>query len=398
MMISKLDILQCLFLFALVFTQIRADDADDGSAVGFDDSEAFQINLDKLTSKIQSLESLVHKKTEELSTKDEILAGKENAIAEKEKMIIEESEIMASLQNEVASLKAKGSLDANEQVQKTHTRSQELEEQVERLQLELEQKAHLREALEARSKELEKNILEMNPKLQNLQQTIEEQSTKLHKTERALKLVEEEVVKTKNEATQKVEELTEVHSAWLPSWLVAHMSSSQSYVEARWKEHGKPVFDTFKKKALEKKAQAERWAESHIDTVYTKWIPAAKKQLLIVIINIEPHVQLLTKKTKDIYARSKEAVSPHVIKIKEVVDPHLQIQGTVEESLKKPEIKRPLATKEIVLFIASVFLAVPIVILFRTLSAIFFGAAKKPTKTHNISHTRRKAKRAYSNK
>ncbi|GKC20978.1 hypothetical protein Tco_1023128, partial [Tanacetum coccineum] len=59
-----------------------------------------------------------------------------------------------------------------------------------------------------------------------LQKTIEEQKTKLLKIECALKVAEEELMKTNNEAAQKIRELTEVHSAWLPPWLAAKLASS----------------------------------------------------------------------------------------------------------------------------------------------------------------------------
>nr|KAJ0204330.1 hypothetical protein LSAT_V11C500250530 [Lactuca sativa] len=168
MAISKLHALLFPFLFALILTQIRADDVVDGVSVGSDDSHAFRIELDKLTSKIQSLESLVHKKTEELKSKDEIIAGKEKAIAEKEHTINEKTDSITSLRSEVASLKVKGSSDAKEQIEKAHTRSQELEKQVEKLQFELDLKTKLREALETRSKELEQKMLDINPKLQEV--------------------------------------------------------------------------------------------------------------------------------------------------------------------------------------------------------------------------------------
>ncbi|XP_076959227.1 uncharacterized protein LOC143635236 [Bidens hawaiensis] len=448
MALSNLHTLLIITLaFTVLFTQIRAD---DGVAVGSDGSESFRVGLDKLTSKIQSLELVVDKKTEELRIKDEIIAGKEKVVEDKEKVIKEKSDSIASLEKDVASLKVKGSSDAKKQVQKANARAQELEKQVEKLQLEVDLKAGLREVLETRSKELEKKILEADSKIQDLEQTIEEQKTQLQKTERALKIAEEELMKTKNEAVQKIKELTQVHSAWLPPWLAATLSSSQSYLEIHWTKHGKPALDTFTKKALETKAQAEKWAEPHIDTIKTKWIPAAKEQWVIVITNVEPRVQLLTKKTKEVYAQSKEVITPHVIKVKEAVDPHFQVakkfcepyidqvavatkphldkaqealkpytdqaveayaqflesatkyhnqvQGSVEESLKKHEVTQSLATKEFVWFAASALLALPVIILFRALSAIFFGTAKKPVKTSKPSQTRRKAKRAHSDK
>lgn len=59
-----------------------------------------------------------------------------------------------------------------------------------------------------------------------------------------------------------------------------------------------------------------------------KWIPAAKEQWGTLKTNVEPHVQLATKRTKAIYVQSKEVVTPHVIKIKETVDPHFQVRFT----------------------------------------------------------------------
>ncbi|KAK9052803.1 hypothetical protein SSX86_029433 [Deinandra increscens subsp. villosa] len=446
---SKLHIFFLISLFfALIFTPSEADSAVEEVVVGSGNSEAFRLELDKLTSKINSLESLVEKKNQELKSKDEAIGQKEKAIAEKEKTVSEKSDSITSLKDEVASLEVKVSLDANEQVKKAHTRLHELEMQVEKLQMEIKLKNNLREALETRTKDLEKKMVDLKPKLHDLQQVVDEQKAKLHKTERALKIAEEELMKAKLEATSKIKELTEVHSAWLPPWLAAHLVGFQSYAESHWKEHGKPAFESLKQKAVEKKAQAERWAEPHVQTIKTKWIPAAREQWVLVVTNVEPQLQSLTKKTKGVYIQSKDALAPHVIRIKEAVDPHFQtlrkvskpyidqiatatrphldkaretvapyskevviaygkflesaanyhhqVQGIVEESLKKHEISSALVTKELVWFAASALLVLPVLILFRILSAVFFKKAKRPTR--NPNQPRRKAKRAHPDK
>ncbi|GJW35291.1 hypothetical protein Tco_0058211 [Tanacetum coccineum] len=69
---------------------------------------------------------------------------------------------ITSLQSEVASLYAKGSLDTNEEIKKDHTRVHELEKQVEKLSMELQLKNNFREALETTSKDLEKKMLDLN--------------------------------------------------------------------------------------------------------------------------------------------------------------------------------------------------------------------------------------------
>ncbi|KVI05841.1 Cullin repeat-like-containing domain-containing protein [Cynara cardunculus var. scolymus] len=424
---SKLYLFLLLSLFfALIFTPSQANSDVEQVVVGSDNSDSFRIELDKLTSKIHSLESLIDERNQELKSKDETIAQKEKTIAEKDKTVAEKSDSITSLQSEVAKLEVKVSSDANAQAKKAQARARELEKQVEKLQMEMELKNSLREALETRTKELEKKMLDLNPKLQDLQQVVDEHKTKLHKTERALKIAEEELKKAKFEATSKIKELTEVHSAWLPPWLAARLVGFQGYAESQWKEHGKPAFESFMQKvALEKKAQAEKWVEPHMQTIKTKWVPAAREQWALVITNVEPHMQSLTKKTKEVYVQSKDALAPHMIKIKEVVDPHFQsakkvckpyiddiatatkphldkawetvapytneavqaygrflesatkyhhqVQGIVEESLKKHEIFKAFATKELVWFAASALLALPIIILFKTLSAIFLN-------------------------
>ncbi|KAF5753941.1 hypothetical protein HanRHA438_Chr17g0796301 [Helianthus annuus] len=446
---SNLHIFLLLSLFfALIFTTTQADSPVEEPALRSDNSDTLRSELDKLSSKIHSLELLVEEKNHELKSKDETIAWTEKETAEKEKIILEKSDSITSLKNEVASLEGEASLHANEQVKKAHMRVHELEKELEKLQTEIKLKNDLRGTLETRTKELEKKTVDLNSKLNDLQQVADEQKRKLHKTERALKIAEEELKKAKFEATSKIKELTEVHSAWLPPWLAARLAGFQSYADNHWKEHGKPAFESLKQKAFEKKAQADKWAEPHVQTIKTKWIPAAREQWVLVVTNVEPQLQSLTKKTKEVYIQSKDAITPHVIKIKEVVDPHFQtvkkvskpyidqiatatkphldkaretvapytkeaviaygkflesatkyhhqVQVAVEESLKKHDISSALATKELVWFTASALLVLPILILFKTLSAIFFKKAKRPTR--NPNQPRRKAKRAHPDK
>nr|GEU99478.1 RNA-directed DNA polymerase, eukaryota [Tanacetum cinerariifolium] len=101
--------------------------------------------------------------------------------------INETANTITSLQSEVASLEAKRSLDANEEIKETHTRVYELEKQK-------------------------------------------------VKTKCALKIDDEEFKKAKSEATRKIVKLAKVYGAWLPPWLTSRLVVYQPYVKNHIKE------------------------------------------------------------------------------------------------------------------------------------------------------------------
>lgn len=41
--------------------------------------------------------------------------------------------------------------------------------------------------------------------------------------------------------------------------------------------------------------------------------------------NAEPHVQSLSKKTIEVFEASKSAVTPHVVRVLEFIDPYFQV-------------------------------------------------------------------------
>ncbi|GKE41756.1 hypothetical protein Tco_1469040, partial [Tanacetum coccineum] len=154
----------------------------------------------------------------------------------KEQSIKETAYTITSLQSDVASLKAKWSLDANEEIKNDHTLVHDLEKQVEKLPMELQLKNNFREALETTSKDLEKMMLDLNPTLHDLQKVVVDQNKKHYKTKHALNIIDEESKEDKSEATTKIKKLAKVYGAWLPPWIAARLVVYQSYVKNQSKE------------------------------------------------------------------------------------------------------------------------------------------------------------------
>ncbi|KAJ6819007.1 uncharacterized protein M6B38_404920 [Iris pallida] len=248
------------------------------------------------------------------------------------------------------------------------------------------------------------------------------------------------------EASSKLKELSEVHGAWLPTWLVNHITHIQELAETNWNEHAKPALVIVLQKASEMSEHVHKWAGPHLHAAKTKWIPAAKEQLVVFKYNVEPYWQKISAKSIEVYKASWSAIEPHVVKVQELTDPYLQqakpyinqvvhatkphfekvqvlllpykehvahasgkflktartyhsqVQANIHERLKKHELTKPHATKEVAWFMASASLAFPVFFLYRLLSAIFCKKARKPRQNAHASQKPRRPKRRHAEK
>ncbi|KAM0943253.1 hypothetical protein DsansV1_C13g0120281 [Dioscorea sansibarensis] len=433
---SKLWLAWIMLAFLIVGAKAEAvEELDEsGSRSG--------LELEQLRSKISALELTIVDNIRELKDKD-------NGISSLQKLAHEKSSRIASLESEIESLQKKGSVETQELVRKSDARAVELEKQVEKLKNEIQAQNRKKDALESHVAEAEKKAQDMSLKLERLQKTFEEQKHRIQKTERALKVAEEELLRVRFEATSKSKELTEVHEAWLPPWLVSHMDRWQDLTATYWKEKLRPTVSFFLQKVSKKSAEGRKWVEPHLETAKTKWIPAAKQQWTAITASARPHIQSVCAKSAEFYEASKSRLIPHLIKAQEVADPYFQgakkiskpyvdrvttitkpyvgkaqkvlkpytkratrtykrflksatayhrrVQATVQEKLKQHELTKNFATKELAWFLASGLLALPVFFLYRLLLGACCKKARKPPRNHT-SHSHRRHRRRHADK
>ncbi|PKA57871.1 hypothetical protein AXF42_Ash012410 [Apostasia shenzhenica] len=380
--------------------------------------------LEGLRARISALETGISDRDNEIKRKDESILELENFVKEKAATI-------ASLLLELESFQKKADLEEAEgEAQK---QASEFEKQVTWLKSEVEAQNKKKDVLEARIDEAEKKAKELNIKLETLQRAFDEQKLRIKNIEHALKVAEEELMKAQLEVTSKSKKLTEVHEAWVPPWLTVHMSHFQEIAADHWNKHGKSSLAVIFQKVSDKSVHIQKWAEPHLRTAQTKWIPVAKEKIVSFPSAAEPFAHVVYKRTIEVYEASKETIKLHIAKAHEVADPffqeakkfskpyidqltnkakphvekvqvvtdpyreraaqaykklvktivtyHNQVQVRVRENLKNHDLTDSLATRELTWFLASSILAFPVLFLFRLLSAIFYNKNRQGQKT-----------------
>uniref|UniRef100_A0A0D9XF87 Uncharacterized protein n=1 Tax=Leersia perrieri TaxID=77586 RepID=A0A0D9XF87_9ORYZ len=391
------------------------------------EAAALAAELGQLRAKISALETSIAEQAKELKSKDD-------GILKLEKLIEDKSQKIATLQSEITSLETKNSLAAEEQAGKANARAIELEKQIEKLKKDIEAQNSKKSTVEARAGDADKKVQELNAKLEKLQKTSDDQKHRIQKTEHALKVAEEELMRVQLETTTQLKQRKEVHGAWLPPWLATHTAHAKEVISSHWNEHGKPAVNSLLQKASEKSMQAKKWVEPHVETAKAKWIPVIKEKWATMKTNSKPYVQKVSAKSVELYQASKDAVLPHVVKAHEIADPyfqeakkvskpyidqvakvtkphvekiritlkpytkkaghvygnflekvtayHKQVQATVLDYLHQHELTKDFVTEELAWYLASALLIMPIYVFYMVLVETFWllqEAEESPT-------------------
>ncbi|KMZ75021.1 hypothetical protein ZOSMA_11G00420 [Zostera marina] len=275
--------------------------------------------------------------------------------------------------------------------------------------------------------------------LAEFQKIVQAKSRAIESLRKQIKSIQEELMKAKLESTSKKQKM---YGASLPMLLVSYFDYCLKYTKIEWKSHGKPALEFLRHKVLasELLTKACKHSVAHMDTLKDEWLPAIKGHWRTFSTVINPHIQVACLKTIEFYKLSLTSIKPYAIRLQEqsipffqdarklskpyiellfaVTTPHIegvqivlkpykkkviqtygkflkfvtayhhQVQIVAHEELKNYQLTEPFATKEIVWFLASAFLAFPIYLLFLLVASCFCNSRK--TKPHRSRRNKRR--------
>ncbi|KAJ7515392.1 hypothetical protein O6H91_22G011900 [Diphasiastrum complanatum] len=207
-----------------------------------------------------------------------------------------------------------------------------------------------------------------------------------------------------------------------------------AFISKEWREHGKPVVTFLSEKVYQISGAAQ-------ETVKEKWLPAAKQHWEDAVLVIGPHIEMVKVKVGEEWGEHGEPVvtflshklvrekagpyvdktavfaQPYVDKASVFAQPyvqstrsfygpffekahsvyqilskltttyHLRLQTSLQESIKKYECLAALASKELIWFLASALLLLPVLGIFLVFSSTFGGkTSNKSVRSSGGSH------------
>ncbi|KAL3692379.1 hypothetical protein R1sor_006030 [Riccia sorocarpa] len=293
----------------------------------------------------------------------------------------------------------------------------------------------------------EEKLNDLELKYEKSQKALAEQKKRTQTAEQTLKVAEAAMLDAESKAHTRTKELLEVTNRWLPHWAATRVAQIQANVVAKWSRHAKPRVHGLVKTASKKVTEAQEWAQPHVESVKKTIVPAAQQHWKTVSDSLAPHVHTLRSSTVKGYDYVKteyvgkahdyvkphvdnlvESTRPYVVKIQEHTRPyvdqiaaltkpyldqarglaspylekaapyyrdavsaavrnHNNLQETVRASLAKHELGRALLSNELVWFLASALLALPVLTLFLAFSSAFGGKRKQPKKKNPTAHS-----------
>lgn len=381
--------------------------------------------IERLKSQVGGLESSLEKKEAHLG-----VVEKELTVLKDQRTHGDEKEALSKLEKELDSMAVK---------------VKQLEDQVVAATKQSEQAHKYAQALKVRAENSEESVRDLTAKYEKSQASFLASKKHAADVEKELRNAELDISEAEKRLKVHGEELSRVHNQWLPPWAASQFGILQTRASTKWSTHAKPQVDALYRQASARALDAHAYLKPHFDSVVSKVGPEAQKHWKTVTDSVGPQVELVRSKTfkgynvfrKEYVGKAQEFLEPHfknvvetsrpyVTRVQERTRPyvdqistaskpyiehtknfvnpyvekaspyyrgaisgalnqHENLQEVVRQTLSKNELAASFITQELVWFIASAILALPVFMVFLILSALFGGKKKTSSKAKKVS-------------
>ncbi|CAM6097363.1 unnamed protein product [Calypogeia fissa] len=378
--------------------------------------------IERLKEKVATLDSSLEKKEAHISVVEKELA----VLKEQKAGHGGEKETLSKLERELDSMAF---------------RVRELEDQMHAATKDSEQANKYAQALTKRAESAEETVRDLTAKLEKSRSSLSASKKHAADVEKTLKNAEKDIAEAETRLKAHGEELSRVHNQWLPPWAASQFAILQSRAKAKWSSHAKPQVDALYKQASKKAGEAHAFVRPHLDRAASTVGPEVRKHWKTVTDSVSPHVELVRSKSSDGYeyvrkeylGKAQEFLEPHYKTVVETTRPyvtlvqektrpyvdqistaskpyldharkfvnpylekaspyyrdaisaalkhHENLQEAVRKNLSKTELAASILTQELVWFLASALLALPVLIALLIFSSAFGGkktASRRP--------------------
>lgn len=296
------------------------------------------------------------------------------SLGQKDLHLLDQDKVISSLQKKIQELKEHNGNQNQEMLDETKAKIEDQEAKAVELEEALERKNREIFNLKGRVQNIEADEGRHVSEIKQLEKDLVSQGKQLNKLQEALYVTEEYLIKIQARVNAKEQELYKVYKQWLPPWAARHLTHSQNtedgwtYVlKKRWKKASLVVIHyikMYKSKGLMHLEATKTLALTHLKEAEK----VVKNKLEVAFELSRPYMDGPITVLGPYLNRMKVFSGPYALKLSQVYDRalkyaikhHLQLQRKVWKALKKNKYLASIASKEVVWFLASALLILPL--------------------------------------
>lgn len=296
------------------------------------------------------------------------------SLGQKDLYLLDQDKVISSLQKKIQELKEHDSNQNQEMLDETKAKIEDQEAKAAELEEALERKNREIFNLKGRAQNIEAAEGRHVSEIKQLEKDLVSQGKQLDKLQEALYVTEEYLIELQARVNAKEQELDKVYKQWLPPWAAKHLTHSQNLEDSqtyvlrkRWKKailvvihyiriykcKGLKHLEATKTLALTHLKEAQKDVKNKLEVAFELSRPYMDGPITVLgpyLNRMKVFSEPYRRKLTQFYDRALKYAIKH----------HLQLQRKVWKALKKNKYLASIASKEVVWFLASALLILPL--------------------------------------